>query len=273
MFFKQFAPSPPLQNVIDHILLMHFYPREGYVAVKPYPTRIEQALVFFARGYIKARAVENDQVLPISRIALFGQQVSRLDFHPQCEDEFLMVMIVFRPGALFRVLGVQSCDITGHFCDAKCFLSDELRNLNDRIANESSFDRMIRHAENYILHKLVHVKRDASPIDRAAQLLMDYPQRFSLDWLADQVNLSPRQFQRKFIERIGIGPKLYGRISRFSQAFFFKDQHGEIDWLSVALKFGYTDYAHMVRDFRQFAYTTPNIIYNEYRQRPEIVLA
>lgn len=272
MFFKQFAPSPPLQSVLDHILLMHFHPREGYVAIKPYPARIEQALVFFARGCIHARVVETGQMLPIARNALFGQQVSRLDFYPQCDEDYLMVMIVFRPGALYRVLGIPGHELTGHFCDAESILSAELKSLNDRIANERSFEVMIRHAEDYVLRKLVSLNRDASPVDRVAQWLIDQPQRFSLDWLAGQANLSPRQFQRKFIERVGIGPKLYARISRFSKAFFFKDQHGEIDWLTVAIQFGYTDYAHMVRDFREFAFTTPSVIYREYRQRPEIAL-
>ena len=98
---------------------------------------------------------------------------------------------------------------------------------------------------------------------------LDWP---GLDWLANQANLSPRQFERKFNERIGIGPKLYSRISRFYQTFDYKEKHPAIDWLTVAVQFGYTDYSHLAKDFKQFANVTPNIMVKEYAQRPEIIV-
>lgn len=272
MIFKEFTPSQPLRSFVDNFLLMHFSPREGYDPVKPYPTRIEQALVFFARGYIKAYDVGCKSYSTIAHNALFGQQVSRLDFHPHCDEDFLMVMVVFRPGALFRLLGIPCQELTTHFDDAESFLSGELREVNDQVANAHSYDAMIEHVETYLLRKCNAVRRDAHHIDRIAQLLINCPQRYSLDWLSTQANLSPRQFERKFVERVGIGPKLYSRISRFSHAFFFKDLHPEVDWLTVAIQFGYSDYYHMAKDFKQFAFTTPNIVISEYANRPEIVL-
>lgn len=45
-----------------------------------------------------------------------------------------------------------------------------------------------------------------------------------------------------------------------------------VDWLTVAVQFGYTDYNHLAKDFKQFANVTPNIILKEYEQRPEIIM-
>ena len=272
MIYKEFPPSTTLHPFVEHILLMNFNPKEGYIPIKPYPTRIEQALVFFSRGYIKAYNVETRAYSTIAQNALFGQQVSRLDFYPQCDEDFLMVMVVFKPGSLYRLLGIPSHELTSHFEDAESFLSNELRHINDQVANVGSYPEMIACVENYLLKKCRALRHDGHAIDQIAQLLITNPQGFSLDWLASQANLSPRQFERKFVERIGIGPKLFGRISRFSKAFFFKDQRPDIDWLTVAIQFGYTDYYHMVKDFKQFAYTTPNIILGEYANRPEIAL-
>jgi AraC-like DNA-binding protein len=45
-----------------------------------------------------------------------------------------------------------------------------------------------------------------------------------------------------------------------------------MDWLTVAIQFGYSDYNHMAKDFKQFANVTPNIMIHEYARRPEAVL-
>lgn len=71
---------------------------------------------------------------------------------------------------------------------------------------------------------------------------------------------------------MGIGPKLYSRISRFYQAFQYKEMHPHLDWLSVAVHFGYSDYDHLAKDFKQFANVTPNLLLKENAQRPEIIV-
>ena len=71
---------------------------------------------------------------------------------------------------------------------------------------------------------------------------------------------------------MGISPKLYSRISRFYQTFDYKEKHSQIDWLTVAVRFGYTDYDHLAKDFKQFTNVTPNIILREYAQRPEMIV-
>lgn len=45
-----------------------------------------------------------------------------------------------------------------------------------------------------------------------------------------------------------------------------------IDWLTIAVQFGYTDYAHSAKDFKQFANVTPNILIKQNAQRPEIIV-
>ncbi len=270
MIYQEICPHPALQPFVRNYLLVHLH--DVIFPVKPYPTRIEQALVFFARGHIESHDPLTGKCEKIAQNALFGQHVSRLNFHTYTKPEFLMLMVIFQPGALYRLLGMSSNELTQEFCDAEGVINTELQTVNDQIANTSTYPAMIDRAEEYLLRKLKKPKIDAHPIDRIGQLLLRNPIPFSLDWLADQANLSPRHFERKFNERIGIGPKLYSRISRFYQAFEYKEKHPDIDWLTVAVQFGYTDYNHLAKDFKQFTNVTPNIILKEYEQRPEIIV-
>ncbi|GAB3643591.1 helix-turn-helix domain-containing protein [Spirosoma arcticum] len=272
MIYQEILPCPVLQPYVRNYLLFHFdYMPDGNL-MKPYPARIEQALVFFARGHIESHNPLTGKSEKIAHNALFGQHVSRRNFLTYQEPDFLMLMVVFQPGAMHRLLGFSSNELTSQFCDAESIIHPELQSVNDQIANAYTYNEIIERAEVYLLRKLRTIRIDAHPIDRIGTLLLHNPTPFSLDWLANQANVSPRQFERLFNERIGIGPKLYSRISRFFQVFDYKEKHPTVDWLTVAVQFGYTDYNHLAKDFKQFTNVTPNIILKEYAQRPEIIM-
>lgn len=271
MMFRDIPPCRALQPFVRTFRLVNLHYSPDDFPKTPYPARLEQALVFFARGHIQCHDPQTGITTRIASNALFGQHVSRLNFQCVVTLDYLMLMVVFQPGALHRLLGLSSNELTGVFCDAESVLNAELRVVNDQIANAADYAAMIERAEEYMLRKVRQAKLDAHPIDRIGQLLLTTPAPFSLDWLADQANLSPRQFERKFTERMGIGPKMYSRISRFFQTLQYKDGHPELDWLSVAVQFGYTDYDHLAKDFKHFANVTPTIMIKEYGQRPEFL--
>jgi AraC-like DNA-binding protein len=77
----------------------------------------------------------------------------------------------------------------------------------------------------------------------------------SVDQLARIAGLSRRHLERKFLDRVGIAPKMYARIARFQRALRTRQEGGA--WLDSALASGYYDQAHFIRDFRQFTGCTP----------------
>jgi AraC-like DNA-binding protein len=74
------------------------------------------------------------------------------------------------------------------------------------------------------------------------------------------------------MQRIGVTPKYYARLCRFWKAFKEKENRPDLDWLSLALDHGYTDYEHLAKDFRQFAGVTPIILLQETARDPERAL-
>ncbi len=75
--------------------------------------------------------------------------------------------------------------------------------------------------------------------------------------LNQNINLSQRQIERLFKVWLGITPKYYQRIVRTKQAISFLREHKNVGLVNVAQQFGFSDQAHMTREFRSIAYTTP----------------
>ncbi len=81
--------------------------------------------------------------------------------------------------------------------------------------------------------------------------------RIAVSALADELGWSHRRLIARFREGIGLAPKTLGRVLRFERVSHVL-QHVEGPRLAeVALECGYYDQAHLNRDFRQFAGTTP----------------
>ena len=272
MIFQEVRPCLALQPYVKNYLLVNLFYKPSAFPITPYPAHLEQALVFFARGYVMAHDPVTGKTQPVAPNAVFGQQVSRLDFQCVAQNDFLMLQVIFQPGALYRLVGMPSTELTSLFCNGESVFSAELQSVNDQLANAKDYAEMIERLEAYMVRKLSNLNRQAHPLDRIGELLLHNPVPFSLDCLADQTNLSTRQFKRKFSERMGIGPKLYSRISRFFQTLNYKERHPDQDWLTVAVGLGYSDYNHLAKDFKQFANVTPNIMMGEFAQRPEIIV-
>ena len=69
--------------------------------------------------------------------------------------------------------------------------------------------------------------------------------------------LSPRQFERRFADVLGISPKLYARIIRFEAAVRKRAFSSGVNWTTVAHDLGYHDQMHMIHDFQLLSGETP----------------
>ena len=78
--------------------------------------------------------------------------------------------------------------------------------------------------------------------------------------LGENTNTSQRNIERHFKRWLGMTPKHYQRILRIKKALNFLREHQHANLADVAHQFGFSDQAHMTREFRAIARTTPGQI-------------
>jgi len=76
--------------------------------------------------------------------------------------------------------------------------------------------------------------------------------------LAAQVNMSPRNFERTFLQQIGTSAKTFSRIVRCLSAKKALQKQGTSSLLALAIEYGYHDHAHLTREFRQITGEAPS---------------
>lgn len=140
------------------------------------------------------------------------------------------------------------------------------------MANAGSYESILQIIEAYLWQRIQRLKTDFQPIDKVACLISENSNKFSIEKIANYACLSISQFERRFVQQLGITPKLYVRINRFYQAYSLKEKQPNLDWLSIALQTGYHDYQHLVKDFKQFSYSTPHSLLLAQAKAPEKIL-
>ncbi|MEX2246286.1 MAG: helix-turn-helix domain-containing protein [Dehalococcoidia bacterium] len=79
----------------------------------------------------------------------------------------------------------------------------------------------------------------------------------SIGGLAGEIGWSRKHLTAQFREHIGLPPKTLARIHRFDRARRLLERAGTRRWAEIALRCGYYDQAHFIRDFSAFSGVTP----------------
>ena len=87
-----------------------------------------------------------------------------------------------------------------------------------------------------------------------------------VDDLAERQGVSARQLQRWFAEYVGVGPKWVIRRYRLYEAAEATAKGEVVDWSEVASALGYSDQAHLIRDFTAAVGVPPDRYARENRQ-------
>lgn len=273
MIYQISQPHPALRPFVKEYMLVHFdFSRlSGERPAKLLEARAEQSIIFYPNSTLTKVHPQTGERLVVPTTIVQGQLLTGWNhFYTQ---DFKLVKIIFQPGGLFHLLGqAPTTYFSNAVTDAESVLGHEMTELIQELMNTEQYGAMIRVVDAYLLAKFRKLKLRIEPIDRINALLQQKNRPLNLAYLADQACLSYRQFERKFKERNGVGPKLFVRIARFNHAHTMKQENPTKDWLDVAISCGYADYQHMVKDFKQFAGVTPVAMLEADARCPEKVL-
>jgi transcriptional regulator GlxA family with amidase domain len=89
--------------------------------------------------------------------------------------------------------------------------------LKERLADCRTFEERISVANQFLLRRALAVSsRDG--ISEAATEILRRAGGPRISGMARRAALGLRQFERRFVQQVGVGPKLFARIARFEAA-------------------------------------------------------
>lgn len=231
----------------------------------PYPPTPQNSVFFYINDKISMCREGSDNFLVQPGSVVVGPQLTRV--HLDIQKSHKAVRVGFHPGGLHRLLGIPMSEICDESFDAADIFGSGIHEVNEQLQEAGSFDEIRDIIEKFLLG-IVNKLKPALPFDLAMLELLKFNGNLSVEKVASIACLSLRQFERISKERIGMSPKYFSRLVRFSKAYRLRENYPGISWTNIAYECGYFDQMHLIRDFKQFAGVPPGVIEKELLAAP-----
>jgi len=247
-----------LNNFIHQIILFRYDMENGKgISPIPFPPQPVNCLYFYPYDRVQCynHANHKEKILPHSTI--IGPQLSRVDL--TMGNRMLVIIVMFKPGGMHRLLGIPMYELLGEPFATELFFGKEIETIIGQLNETSDFERMLKIVHDFLCEKARKLKK-ALPLENVLDLFINTNYPIRVDQMAAEACVSVRQLERQFKERIGMPPKEFARLVRFSKAWILKEKNDEISWTQIAHTCHYADQMHLIRDFKEFAGVTPTIL-------------
>ena len=217
MHLSQFArPRPSLEPFLRFYVQREARIPGGATVVHPVPARPAPMIVFDFDDPtdVLVYAQRATKRSPLA-VVVGPQTYRRLEM--QLRGALDTLVIAFQPDGINRLFSVPMQLLTDCDFEAHSVLGSFITKLGERLGNSRSFTERVRVIEEAFLPRaLASTSHDG--VSSAANRIILAGGRAPIPALAGQAGLSVRQFERRFLQQVGMRPKLFARIARFEAA-------------------------------------------------------
>ena len=169
------------------------------------------------------------------------------------------VGVQLHPGAAELLFGVPADELAGRHTLLEDLWGQSAVEARERLMDAGGSEQQLDILESLLAARLPTV-RGLHPA--VAHALGRFTTTANVRQVVKESGYSHRRFIALFHRGLGLTPKLYCRILRFQGALQRVAVDPAASWVEVALDAGYSDQAHLNREFREFAGVSPG----EYRE-------
>lgn len=234
--------------------------KEEISVYSPFPPSPQNSIIFYIRDVTEIERPDTGKLVKLPPCIFTGQHSERINV--KMGKDQLMAYVGFKPGGMYRLLGIPMHKFINDEFDGKDLYGSEISEIMEQLNEAPNPKGLVTVIENFLMSKLKKL-RAANSFDLAMQELVKRDGNLAMDEVAYMSCLSFRQFERNCLEKIGIPPKLYARIIRFSKAYRMKEVNPTLHWTGLAHLCGYYDQMHMIRDFKEFTGVIPSTMDRE----------
>lgn len=167
------------------------------------------------------------------------------------------VQVDFTPIGLHLFCGIALHELPELSVGLADVLGEEGRRLEEALAAAPDWASRFDLLDAAIARRFARARGATPSVEWAWRALARSGGTAEIGALCDRLGCSPRHLIRGFREQVGVPPKTAARILRFERAAQLLRARRPVELARVAAACGYHDQAHMTREFRALAGTTP----------------
>jgi AraC-like DNA-binding protein len=160
------------------------------------------------------------------------------------------------PLGAHMLFGLPMHELANEVVPLEAALPSSLGRLPDQVEDAAGWEERFALLDTILVSRLADAREPSREIAWAWRVLEETRGRAPIGWICDHLGRSRRHLAARFREQVGLPPKTVARIMRFDRAVGLL-RRPDAQLAAVAFECGYYDQAHLNRDFRDFADTSP----------------
>lgn len=257
----QIKPSPLLQPFIHCYALRKF--NTGQITMpQPMHAMNECYMTFFLKDKYNIVKDESEKVqyrMSSALCSLFTASQGCAYF----KGDYSLLSVQFKSNGFFAIFGIPQRILINSILPVEDILGKDTPLITEQLESSNDISEMSRYLNAYFVKKLFSQKHKhyTNVIARISHSIFKNKGLVSIDSLAYDANMSLRNFERRFIDEVGMSPKLYTRITRFFLALENKMMHPQKNWTAITHESGYFDQAHFIKECKEFSSRAPEELF------------
>jgi len=163
--------------------------------------------------------------------------------------------IKLKPAALTQLFDTDMSLLKDKVLALEDFGNHHVSQINQFIRQTQDNPSRIKIINDYFLR--LTEKAQKNPIEKAIEIIFSSNGMLSISSICEQSEVTERQLERHFKKYIGLSPKFYARLIRFSYIFQVAQQK-KLSWAEVGIESGFYDQAHFIKNFKSFTGEDPS---------------
>jgi AraC-like DNA-binding protein len=252
--FNILTPPQILKKDVECFILNKFNSKEG-TAIHTFPSGMP-GIVF--QHYEGRPAIENI-ALQSGRMSfpptLFvygpGTESSTMNFG---KGSYTVIQVLLKPHALKALFGLNALALKQCTVELNEFSG---KDINEQLMNAYSEQEQVALLTSFLIGKLKPANARDELVEESLRLIHKSCGTMTVKELLGHLDISERQFERRFSQTVGISPLAYIRVKRFNEALRLMKtgQYGTLTEVAYALNFH--DQSHFIREIKTFTGSTP----------------
>jgi len=261
MLYKKFQPISSLAPYVDCFFVWEKDSAEPLVVQSP-PSGFNALVFNYADPYWAFMHEEQKTQVPLA----FASGQFTGNYHLELTGKIGMIGIVFKASSLHNIFGLKMVSMINKRLAIEEFLGERGNRIHQEIIAASTTEKRINILEEFLSKNVVTGKRNLSIIDEAIDFIDEKNGILTIEEVLAQFKISRRYLEKKFLEKVGISPKLYARIKRFGYLSNKVVHNQEVDWQDIVFENGFHDQSHLAKDYKAFNQMNPSDYYQKHRE-------
>jgi AraC-like DNA-binding protein len=162
--------------------------------------------------------------------------------------------VIVKPHAWHVLFGLSATELTERRIELNEFSTV---NLTERLLNENRQQARIALLSDFLISRLEHIKTADVLVQESLRRIHRNIRSVKVMHVLKHLQISERQFERRFRQAIGLSPYFYIRVIRFQEALKLMQSKQFRRLSEIAFFLNFADQSHFIKDIKEFSGITP----------------